>query len=35
MTDYIYAGMIIFFVIILLVVAKVEDGDDMDHKEEE
>jgi len=35
MTEYIYIGMIISFVIILLVVAKVEDGEDMDHKEEE
>ncbi|SFV60088.1 hypothetical protein MNB_SV-9-1506 [hydrothermal vent metagenome] len=33
MLDYIYAGVIIFFLIIILVIAKVEDGDDMDYKE--
>ncbi|SFV71706.1 hypothetical protein MNB_SV-13-1099 [hydrothermal vent metagenome] len=35
MLDYIYAGIIIFFLIIILVIAKVEDGDDMDYKENE
>ena len=35
MLDYIYAGTIIFFLIVLLVIAKVEDGEDMEHKEEE
>jgi len=35
MIDYIYAGIIIFFLILLLVIAKVEDGDDMDYKENE
>ena len=35
MIDYIYAGVIVFFLIIILVVAKVEDGDDMDYTEEE
>jgi len=35
MIDYIYAGMIVFFLILLLVIAKVEDGEDMDAKEEE
>jgi len=35
MLDYMYAGMIIFFLIIILVIAKVEDGDDMEYKEEE
>jgi len=35
MLDYVYAGVIIFFLIIILVIAKVEDGEDMDHKEEE
>lgn len=35
MLDYIYAGVIIFFLIIILVIAKVEDGEDMDYKEEE
>ncbi len=35
MTEYLYMGTIILFVVILLVVAKVEDGDDMNHKEEE
>jgi len=34
MLDYIYAGVIVFFLIIILVIAKVEDGEDMDHKEE-
>jgi len=33
MIDYIYAGIIIFFLIIILVIAKVEDGDDMNYKE--
>ncbi len=35
MTEYIYMAIIIFFVLILLVVAKVEDGEDMNHKEKE
>ena len=35
MLDYMYAGMIIFFLIIILVIAKVEDRDDMEYKEEE
>jgi hypothetical protein len=35
MLDYIYAGIIVFFLIILLVIAKVEDGEDMDYKEKE
>jgi len=35
MTDYIYAGMIILFIVILLVIAKVEDGEDMNRKDEE
>ena len=35
MLDYIYAGAIIFFLITILVIAKVEDGEDMDHKEKE
>jgi len=34
MVDYIYMGVIILFVILLLVIAKVEDGEDMDEKEE-
>lgn len=29
MIEYIYIGVIIFFVIIILVIAKIEDGDDM------
>ena len=35
MIDYIYAGVIVFFLIIILVVAKVEDGEDMEYREEE
>ncbi len=35
MLDYIYAGVIVFFLLLLLVIAKVEDGEDMDYKEEE
>jgi|GEM_PF-1147475 hypothetical protein len=35
MLDYIYAGIIIFFLIIILVIAKVEDGEDMDYNEKE
>ena len=35
MLDYVYAGVIIFFLIIILVIAKVEDGEDMNYKEEE
>jgi len=35
MLDYVYVGMIIFFLIIILVIAKVEDRDDMEYKEEE
>ena len=35
MFDYIYAGIIIFFLIIIPVIAKVEDGDDMDYIEKE
>jgi len=35
MLDYIYAGVIVFFLIIILVIAKVEDGEDMDYKENE
>jgi len=35
MIDYIYAGVIVFFLIILLVVAKVEDGEDMEHLDDE
>ena len=33
MLDYIYAGIIIFFLIVILVIAKVEDGEDMDYNE--
>jgi len=29
MIEYIYIGVIVFFVMIILVVAKIEDGDDM------
>ncbi len=35
MLDYIYAGIIVFFLIIILVIAKVEDGEDMDYIEKE
>jgi len=35
MIDYIYAGVIVFFLVILLVVAKVEDGEDMEHLDDE
>ncbi len=35
MTEYIYIGAIILFVLILLIVAKVEDGEDMEKGEEE
>jgi hypothetical protein len=35
MLDYIYAGVIVFFLIMILVIAKVEDGDDMDYIEKE
>jgi len=35
MLDYIYAGVIVFFLILILVIAKVEDGDDMDYKEKD
>ena len=35
MLDYIYAGIIIFFLIVILVIAKVEDGEDMDYIEKE
>ncbi len=35
MLDYIYAGIIIFFLIVILVIAKVEDGEDMDYNEKE
>ncbi len=35
MTEYIYIGIIVFFLIALIVIAKVEDGEDMNHKEEE
>ena len=35
MLDYIYAGVIVFFLIIILVIAKVEDGEDMDYIEKE
>ena len=35
MTEYIYIGVIILFVLILLIVAKVEDGEDMEKGEEE
>lgn len=35
MLDYIYAGVIVFFLVLLLMIAKVEDGEDMDYKEEE
>ena len=35
MIDYIYIGMIISFVILLLVIAKVEDGEDMKARDEE
>ncbi len=35
MTEYVYIGIIIFFLIVLIVIAKVEDGEDMDHKEED
>jgi len=32
---YLYAGIIVFFLIALIVIAKVMDGDDMKEKEEE
>jgi len=32
--SYLYAGIIIFFLIALIVIAKVMDGDDMKEKEE-
>ena len=35
MLDYVYAGIIVFFLIVILVIAKVEDGEDMDHTEKE
>ena len=35
MLDYIYAGIIVFFLIVILVIAKVEDGEDMDYTEKE
>ena len=35
MLDYIYAGIIVFFLLVILVIAKVEDGEDMDDKDEE
>ena len=35
MLDYIYAGVIVFFLVVILVIAKVEDGEDMDNKNEE
>jgi hypothetical protein len=35
MLDYIYAGVIIFFLIVILVIAKVEDGEDMEYREKE
>ncbi len=35
MTEYVYIGIIIFFLLALIVIAKVEDGEDMDHKEED
>ncbi len=35
MLDYIYAGIIIFFLIMILVIAKVEDGEDMEYRENE
>jgi len=35
MLDYIYAGIIVFFLIVILVIAKVEDGEDMDYNEKE
>ncbi len=35
MIDYVYAGIIVFFLIIILVIAKVEDGEDMEYKESE
>jgi len=34
MIDYLYAGLIVLFLIVILVVAKIEDGEDMKHKEE-
>ena len=34
MIDYVYAGIIVVFVVILLVVAKIEDGEDMQGGEE-
>jgi hypothetical protein len=33
--SYLYAGIIIFFLIALIVIAKVMDGDDIKEKEEE
>jgi peptidoglycan/LPS O-acetylase OafA/YrhL len=33
--SYLYIGVVIFFVIALLVVAKVMDDEDMGHKEED
>ncbi len=35
MVEYIYIGIIILFVVILIVVAKIEDGEEMESKEEE
>ena len=35
MLDYVYAGIIVFFLIVILVIAKVEDGEDMDYNEKE
>jgi len=35
MIDYIYAGVIVLFLVILLVVAKIEDGEDMESTEDE
>jgi len=32
--SYLYTGVIIFFLIALMVIAKVMDGDDMSNKEE-
>ena len=35
MIDYVYIGLVILFLIVILVVAKIEDGEDMKHKDEE
>jgi len=34
MIDYVYAGLIVLFLIAIVVIARVEDYEDMKHKEE-